>query len=231
MRDGHAHDLAARLRERVDLREVRRDVGRRGVQHGLHDDGRAAAERHGAHRHPAGSLARFGMRCHKSLPFSIPHRVQARCRNSVSTARRLHAPKRVAGYFTSDYPVSGQMHRDFAGGPPEPHWRARAAKNARISQVRELCAPPSCRNDRFGRSRAFPFKKTPGQKFSLTYFDHAVRFRSAHNSWTWCFSSDFDDGSAHKSRTCAPTATPNGSRALRTLARAARSNRRNPHPR
>ena len=116
MRDGHAHDLAARLRERVDLREVRRDVGRRGVQHGLHDDGRAAAERHGAHRHPAGSLARFGMRCHKSLPFSIPHRVQARCWNSVSTARRLHAPKRVAGYFTSDYPVSGQMHRDFAGG-------------------------------------------------------------------------------------------------------------------
>ena len=142
---------------------------------------------------------------------------------------RAHDNERTRGRGRENERTSRTRRR--AIEPPEPHWRARAAKNARISQVRELCAPPSSRNDRFGRSRAFPLKKTPGQKFSLTYFGHAVRFRSAHNSWTWCFSSDFDDGSARKSRTCAPTATPNGSRALRTLARAARSNRRNPHPR
>ena len=156
MRDGHAHDLAARLRERVDLREVRRDVGRRGVQHGLHDDGRAAAERHGAHRHPAGSLARFGMRCHKSLPFSIPHRVQARCRNSVSTARRLHAPKRVAGYFTSDYPVSGQMHRDFAGGRTTTN--AREGAGGKTSErVARADAPSNHPNRTGGRVQ----RKTP----------------------------------------------------------------------
>ena len=156
MRDGHAHDLAARLRERVDLHEVRRDVGRRGVQHGLHDDGRAAAERHGAHRHPAGSLARFGMRCHKSLPFSIPHRVQARCRNSVSTARRLHAPKRVAGYFTSDYPVSGQMHRDFAGGRTTTN--AREGAGGKTSErVARADAPSNHPNRTGGRVQ----RKTP----------------------------------------------------------------------
>ena len=45
LRDGHAHDLAARRRERRDLRRRRRDVVRLRERHRLHDDGRPAADR------------------------------------------------------------------------------------------------------------------------------------------------------------------------------------------
>ena len=46
LRDGDAHDLAARGRERGDLRRRRGDVVRLRQRHRLHDDGRAAADEH-----------------------------------------------------------------------------------------------------------------------------------------------------------------------------------------
>ena len=44
--DGDAHDLASGRRERRDLGGRRRHVVRLGQRHRLHDDGRAAADRH-----------------------------------------------------------------------------------------------------------------------------------------------------------------------------------------
>ena len=46
LRHGDAHDLAARRRERGDLRRRRGHVVRLRQRHRLHDDGRAAADEH-----------------------------------------------------------------------------------------------------------------------------------------------------------------------------------------
>ena len=56
--DGDAHQFRARPRQRRDLRDRRVDVGGVGVGHGLHDNRRAAADRHGARAGPDDDAAR-----------------------------------------------------------------------------------------------------------------------------------------------------------------------------
>ena len=62
--DGDPHQLRARPRQRGDLRDGGVDVGRVGVGHGLHDNRRAAAHRHGAlagsDRYGAAAMSRRG---------------------------------------------------------------------------------------------------------------------------------------------------------------------------
>ena len=48
--DRHAHDVAARRRQRLDLRQGGRHVPGVGIGHALHGYGRAAAQRQAAHR-------------------------------------------------------------------------------------------------------------------------------------------------------------------------------------
>ena len=61
-RDRHAHDLAADGLEVGDLTEVGLDVGRRRVEHRLHDARGAAAERHAADGQAPRALVRLGRR-------------------------------------------------------------------------------------------------------------------------------------------------------------------------
>ena len=53
----HAHDIAARLRQRTHLRKRRLGVGGIGAGHGLNHDRRAATDLHVAHVHRARQLA------------------------------------------------------------------------------------------------------------------------------------------------------------------------------
>ena len=57
--DGDAHELGAGTRQRGHLRHRRRHVGGVGVGHGLHHDGRIAAERDAPHPHGNGAVARL----------------------------------------------------------------------------------------------------------------------------------------------------------------------------
>ena len=57
----HAHDIAARLRQRTHLRERRLGVGGIGAGHGLNHDRRAATDLHVAHVHRARQFARQRM--------------------------------------------------------------------------------------------------------------------------------------------------------------------------
>ena len=57
--DRDAHQLGARARQRLDLLRRALDVGRVGVGHRLHDDGRGSADRHAADVHGEGLAARM----------------------------------------------------------------------------------------------------------------------------------------------------------------------------
>ena len=89
-RDGHAHDLAAGVGKRVDLRQVRLDIGGRRVQHRLHDHGSSAAHGHAAHHHPAGRLVGFrGLRLlgfHGHLPSVASFRMSRYCTATNGTS-------------------------------------------------------------------------------------------------------------------------------------------------
>lgn len=103
-------------------------------------------------------VASLGLACVATRASRSPSPTACRrgARNSVSTARRLHAPKRVAGYFTSDYPVSGQMHRDFAGGRTTTN--AREGAGGKTSErVARADAPSNHPNRTGGRVQ----RKTP----------------------------------------------------------------------
>jgi hypothetical protein len=94
--DGDAHDLGTRGRQRRHLSRRLLDIGGVGVGHGLHDDGRAAADEHAAHidGHRPVSLLRPGFG-HVWAPLAQGSARLRRRRQRARFTRRCKAASRV----------------------------------------------------------------------------------------------------------------------------------------